>query len=65
MTKAPIPTEKSNKHRDNIKTPPKNFNYKTITDRLKTVRWSNSSHPTGVVKPVYERPTFPQITTAV
>ena len=24
----------------------------TITERLRTVRWSNYSHPTGVVKPV-------------
>ena len=33
----------------------KNFDYTTIADRLRTVSWSNSSHPTGVVKPVYER----------
>ena len=37
----------------------KNFDYTTIADRLRTVSWSNSSHPTGVVKPVYERSTFP------
>ena len=37
----------------------KNFDYTTIADRLRTVNWSNSSHPTGVVKPVYERSTFP------
>ena len=43
----------------------KNFDYTTIGDRLRTVSWSNSSHPTGVVKPVYERPTFPLTTTAV
>ena len=29
----------------------KNFDYTTIVDRLRTVSWSNSSHPTGVVKP--------------
>ena len=27
----------------------KNFNYTKIADRLRTVRWSNNSHPTGVV----------------
>ena len=43
----------------------KNFDYTTIADRLRTVSWSNSSHPTGVVKPVYGRPTFPLTTTAV
>ena len=43
----------------------KNFDYTTIADRLRTVSWSNSSHPTGVVKPVYERSTFPQTATAV
>ena len=37
----------------------KNFDYTTIADRLRTVSWSNSSHTTGVVKPVYERSTFP------
>ena len=55
--KNPTPTEHSKKQRDNIKT--KNFDYTTIADRLRTVSWSNSSHWTGVVKPVYERSTFP------
>ena len=41
VTKAPKPTEKSKKHRDNIK----NFDYKTTADRLRTVIWSNSSKP--------------------
>ena len=31
-----------------------NFHYTTIADWLRTVSWSNSSHPTGVVKPVNE-----------
>ena len=55
------PTEKSKKQRDNIKTLPKNFDNTTIADRLRTVSWSNgsNSHPTGMVKPVYERSTFP------
>ena len=36
----------------------KNCDYTTIADRLRTVSWSSNSHPTGVVKPVYERATF-------
>ena len=63
MTKALTPTEKSKKQRDNIKT--KNFDWTTITDRLTTVSWSNSSHSTSVDKPVYERSTFPLTATAV
>ena len=43
----------------------KNFDYTTVADRLRTVSWSNSSYPTGVVKPVYERSTFPLTATAV
>ena len=54
MIKAPTPTEKSKKQRDNTKTPPKS----SITQRLRTVSWGNDSHPTGVVKPVYGIPTF-------
>ena len=45
MTKAPTPTEKSKKHRDNIKNDIKNFDYTTIADRLRTVSLSNSSQP--------------------
>ena len=55
VTKTPTPTEQSKKQRDNIKTPPK-IDYTTIADRLRMVSWSNSSHPTGEVKPVYEVP---------
>ena len=47
------------------KTPPKNVDYTTIADRLRTVSWSNNSHPPGVVKPNYERSTFPLTATAV
>ena len=62
MTKTHTPTEKSKKERDNTKNPAtKNFDYTTIADRLRTVSWSKNSHPTGVVKPVYERPTFVSI----
>ena len=55
MTKAPTPTEKSKKQRDNIKKATKNFDNTAIVDRLRTVSWSNRSHSTGVFKPVYER----------
>ena len=36
----------------------KNLDYITISDRLRTVSWSNNSRPTGVVKPAYGNPTF-------
>ena len=65
VAKTPTPTEQSKKQHDNIKNATKNFDYTTIADRLRTVSWSNSSHPTGVVKPVYERSTFPLTATAV
>ena len=65
MKKAPTPTKKSKKQRDNIKNATKNFDYTTIADRLRTVSWSNSSHSTGVVIPVYERSTFPITATFV
>ena len=59
MTKAPTPTEKSKKQRDNTKNATKNFDYTTIADRLRTVSCGNDSHQTGVVKPVYGIQTFP------
>ena len=65
MIKAPTSTEKSKKQRDNIKNAIKNFDYTKIADRLKTVSWRNSSHPTGVVKPVYEHSTLPLTVTAI
>ena len=46
MTKTPTPTEKSNDV------------YTTIADQIRGVDWSNDSHPTGVVKPIYGIPTF-------
>ena len=46
MTKAPTPTEKAKKQRDNTQTPPKNFDYTTTAGRLRTVSWVNNSHPT-------------------
>ena len=36
-----------------------------IADRFRTVTYGNNSHPTGVVKPDYEYPTFSLNTTAV
>ena len=65
ITKAPSPTEKSNKQRDNTKNATKNFYYTTIADQHRTVGWSNNSHPTCVVKPVYVRSTFPLTAKAV
>ena len=59
VTKAPSDREKSKKQRDNIKNATKNFDYTTTANRLRSVSWSNSSHPIGVVKPVYEHSTFP------
>ena len=43
----------------------KNFDYTTIADRLRTVSWSNTSHQTGLVKPVYGYSNFPLTTKAV
>ena len=65
MTKTPTSTEKSKMQRENIKNAFKNFDYKTIADRFRTVSLSNSRHPTGVVKPVYEPPTVSLIAQAV
>ena len=52
MTKNPMSTENS-KTNEQHKNAIKNFDYTTIADRLRTVSFSNISHPTGVVKPVY------------
>ena len=52
ITKALIPTKMSNEQNDNTKTP-KKFDYTAIADRLRTVIWSNYSHPTGVVNRFY------------
>ena len=64
MTKAHTPA-KNKKTARKYKTLPKNFDYTTIADRLKTVSWGNNSHSTGVVEPVYGIQTFPLTTTAV
>ena len=48
MVKTHIPT-KNSKTNGQHKNSTKNFDYTTIADRLRTVSWSNNSHPTGVV----------------
>ena len=48
MAKLPIPTENS-KTKGQHTNATKNFDYKTIADRLRTVSWSKNIHPTGVV----------------
>ena len=50
MTKASIPTEKSEKQRDKTQNASENFEYTPIADRLRTVSWSNDNHETGVLK---------------
>ena len=62
--KTHIPTENS-KTKGQHKNATKTFDYTTVADRLRTVSWSNNSHPTGVVKPVYGYPTFPLTAKAV
>ena len=41
MTKVPTPTEKSKKQREKHKNATKNFDYTTISDRLRMVSWGN------------------------
>ena len=54
MTKAPKPTEMSKGQYDNTNNATKKFDYRAVSDRLRTVSWSNFGHPTGVVNLVYE-----------
>ena len=56
--KGPYTNRKFQKAKLQNKNATKNFDYKTTTDRLRAVSWSNDSHPTGVVKPVYGILTF-------
>ena len=42
---------------DNLTT--QNFDYTTISNKLRTGSWINDSYQTGVVKPVNGIPTFP------
>ena len=64
MTKAPTPTEMSKGQSDNTNNATKKFDKTAIADRLRTVSWSNYSHPTGVVNLVYGS-TFPLPATSV
>ena len=63
--KSPYTNRKIQKATWQHKNATKNFDYTKIADRLRTVSWSNNSHPTGVIKPVYERSTFPLTAKAV
>ena len=65
MTKAPTPTEKSKKQRDNTKTPPKTSLTQQLRTDLGRSIGGNDSHQTCVVKPVNEIPTFPLTAKAV
>ena len=49
LTKAPLSTEKIQKPTWQHKNATKNVDYTTIADRLRTVSWSNNSHPASVV----------------
>ena len=53
MTKAPTQTKMSKGQSDNTNNAIKTFDYTAVADRLRTVNWSNYSHPTGVVNLVY------------
>ena len=57
--KALTPTENPLKATTQHKYTNKNFDYRAIVDRLRTISWSNEIHLTGVVKAVYRIPTFP------
>ena len=59
LCQKPLHPQKNPKATGQHKNATKIFDYTTIADRIRTVSWSNSSHPTGVVKPVYERLNLP------
>ena len=61
----PLHPQKSPKSNVTTEKRQQNLDYTTIADRLRMVSWSNSSHPTGEVKPAYERSTFTLTATAV
>ena len=63
MTK-PLRQYKIQKSKTKTQKPTKMFDYKAIADRLRTVSWSNFSHPTGVVNPFMSL-TFHHTVTAV
>ena len=49
MTKAPTKAENVKRAKWQHKKNHKMFDYTAIADRLRTVSWSNYSHPTGAV----------------
>ena len=53
--KALIPTENSTTNRQYKNAT--EIDYTTTVDQLRTVTWTNDSHPTGVVKSIYGYPT--------
>ena len=63
-TKAPTPTEMSKGQSEITNNTTKKFDKTAIADRLRTVSWSNYSHPSGEVNLVYG-PIFPLPATAV
>ena len=63
--KTPLSTEKLKKQSDNTKKTHQNFDYTTIVDRLGAISWSNDSHSTVVIKPVYGITTFPLTTRVI
>ena len=64
MPKAPALTEMPKGHSDNTNNTTNKFDYTATVDRLRTVSWSNYSHPTGVVNGL-TGPTFQLTATAV
>ena len=61
----PLHPQKNEKATWQHKNAARKFDYTTIADRLRAVGWSNDSHPTGVVKPVYGILIYPLIVKAV
>ena len=64
LTQSYYKSTKSKKQRDNIENATKNFDYTMTADRLRTVSWSNSSHPTGVVLSIWQMDKFDALQTA-
>ena len=53
MTEVHTPTEMSKGQSDNTNNTTKKFDYTAVADRLRTVSWSNYTHPTVAVNLVY------------
>ena len=65
VTKAPTPPEKSKKQTWQHNKRYQKLGFHNDCGPTKDGQLSNSSHPTGVVKPLHERWTFPLTATAV